>query len=147
MIDPASTAYRILDPIADAVNPALTIAALLFIVREWRANGWKAALLLAAAMGLGIGGIYIVKAHHFGGEYSSHTAYATSLTASFVTRRKWVWLSLAVCLGYLALIVFVGYHTVIGVVTSAVAAIVVTLPWHLIEHFSRRGLSDRRTLP
>ena len=138
MIDPASTAYRVLDPIADAVNPALTIAALIAIVREWRANGWKAALLFAAAAALGIAGIYGVKWSHLIA-YSSHTAYATSLVASLLLRRAWMRTLIAVWLGYLGLIVFVGYHTWIDVATSAAIALVVTLPWHLYRYRWRSG--------
>ena len=136
MIDPGSTAYAVLDPIADSVNPALTIAAIVAVAREWRANGWKAALLFAAAAGLGIGGIYVVKVMHFIRDYSSHTAYATSLVASMLMRREWMRTLVVVWLAYLGLIVFVGYHTWLGVVISAAIALVVTLPWHLIEHFS-----------
>jgi len=139
VVDPASTTYAILDPIADSVNPALTIAALIAIVREWRANGWKAALLFAAAAGLGIAGIYTVKWSHLGVPYSSHTAYATSFVASLLTRRAWVRTLIAVWLGYLALIVFVGYHTWIDVATSAAIAIVVTLPGHLYKYRWRSG--------
>jgi hypothetical protein len=139
LIDPASTAYAVLDPIADSVNPALTIAAIVAIVRDWRANGWKAALLFAAAAGLGIGGIYAGKAMPFLGDYSSHTAYATSLVASMLARRECVRVLVAVWIAYLGLIVFIGYHTPLGVVVSALAAIVVTLPGHLYRYRRRSG--------
>ncbi len=139
MIDSGSTAYAVLDPIADSVNPALTIAAIVAVVREWRANGWKAALLFAAVAGLGIGGIYVIKSMHFIRGYSSHTAYATSLVASMLARREWVRTLVVVWLAYLGLIIFVGYHTGLGVVVSAAIAIVVTLPWHLYRYRLRSG--------
>ena len=131
MIDPASTAYAVLDPIADSVNPALTIVALIAIVRGWRANGWKAALLFAAAAVLGIAAIEAVKWSHLGIPYSSHAAYATSIVVSLLMRRAWVRTLIAVWFGYLGLILFIGYHTLLDVVTAALVAIVVTSPWHL----------------
>lgn len=143
MVDPASTTYAILDPFADAVNPALTIAVLIAVAREWRTNGWKAALLFAAAAGLGIAGIYVAKWTHGDVPYSSHTAYATSLVASLLTRRAWMRTLIAVWFGYLALIVFIGYHTWIDVVTAAAIAIAVTLPWHLYR-YRRRSASRFR---
>lgn len=140
MIPPGSTAYKILDPIADAVDPALAIAAIVLAVSEWRRGLRKAALAYFVATALGLASIYAVMAidhslliwQRFGGDYSTHTAFAASLVISMMMwRRSWRVGLVAVLLGYAALIVIIGYHRAVDVFTSGAVAMLITFPWHV----------------
>jgi hypothetical protein len=126
------------DAVADAVNPALTIAMLVVAAQQFRRRAFDGVMcLLAAAMGLAC--IYAIGAldhalwQRLGMDYSTHAAYATSLIASMlVWRRRWMSVLIAAGLGYLVLIVVMGYHGVIEVITASLAAVIVTFPWHVL---------------
>jgi hypothetical protein len=47
-------------------------------------------------------------------------------------------LLIAAGLGYLVLIVVMGYHGVIEVITASVAAVIVTLPWQVMAQRETR---------
>jgi hypothetical protein len=128
--------HAVLDAIADAVNPLLALTAIIVIALDLRRGRWRSSLATA----LGVAGIYAVmfadRSLHlwqrYHGDYSTHTAFATTLTVSLlVLRPPWRVALLAVWIAYLALIVFLGYHRVADVIVAAVIAIIVTLPWHL----------------
>lgn len=137
---PVSPFYVVGDAIADAVNPALTIVAIVLIVQEFRRRASGGLLFLLAAM-LGLACVYAVGAldhalwRPLGIDYSTHSAYALSLITSMLAwRRRWASILAAVGLGYLVLIVAMGYHHVIEVTIASVAAVSVTLPWHVLVH-------------
>ena len=125
---------RALDFVADSVNPLLALLALALIIRR-RSPGF------AAATALGIAGIYIVQAidrrfaiwSSFGGDYSTHAAFATSLVLSMAWWFPRLRVGLAVVwMLYMVLIVAMGYHGMVDVVTAVVVALGVTVPWHLV---------------
>ncbi len=129
---------RFLDVVADCVNPALTIAAIVAAVLEWREKHDALRYLVATA--LSVAAIYAVMFidrrfpiwERFGGDYSTHTAFATALVVSMCIRRaRWRVALISVWLAYVALILIVGYHGLADVVTAAMAAVLITLPWHL----------------
>jgi hypothetical protein len=130
-MSPDSFWYRALDPVADAVNPLLTVLAALVprLQRTWR--GWGPALRhwVAAAAGLAV--VYAIRAldgrfdlwASIGGDFSTHTAYAVSLATTVVCwHRRWVWPVLVAVVGYAVIILLVGYHDLLDVASSAVVA-------------------------
>ncbi len=136
----SSQVYQVLDAIADSVNPILTVIALGIIVVEWRRREPAKALAFAIATALGLGCIYAIAAmdqrwqlwRQFGGDYSLHSAYAASVGTSLLLRRRaWIVPVVACLVGYLAMIVFMGYHRTIDVVAAGLLGAVLTLPWHL----------------
>jgi membrane-associated phospholipid phosphatase len=136
--------HVVLDAIADAVNPLLALTAIIVLALDLRAGRWRSSLATA----LGVAGIYVVlfadRSLHLWqrchADYSTHAAFATTITVSLlVLRPPWRGVLLAVWIAYLALIVFLGYHSVADVIVAAVIAIIVTLPWHALysSPFSR----------
>ncbi len=134
------SAYRFFETIADGVNPILTIIAIVVVVLEWRRRGPVGAVTIAAATALGLGCIYAIAAidqrwrvwQQLGGDYSLHSAYAVSLGTSLVFwRRTWIVPLVAALLGYLTLIVLMGYHRMIDVALAGLLGALVTFPWHL----------------
>jgi membrane-associated phospholipid phosphatase len=124
---------RGLDFIADSVNPLLALLAIVLVVR-------RRSLACAAATALGVAAIYAVQAldgryaiwSTFGGDYSTHTAFATSLVFSMAWWVPRLRIPLAVVwVAYMVLIVAMGYHGVSDVVTAAIVGVAVTAPWHL----------------
>ena len=143
---PSSAWYPILDSLADSVNPILAFIAILAAVRMWRRSSPRAAVRYAMATIAGLAGIYAIQAidaaqsiwRSWGGDYSTHAAFATSVivSLSFAFRRRA--LLIAVLLGYLVLMVVMGYHRIADVATASVVACAVTLPCHLIARHSQR---------
>ena len=127
-----------LDLIADSVNPLLALLAIGVAVFLWRGS-WRHGLAYTAATALGIAGIYAVQFadarwsiwSSLGGDYSTHTAFATSLVISMAWWVRQLRVGLAVVWAlYLALIVVMRYHGVIDVITAAIVAVAVTVPPH-----------------
>lgn len=137
-----SSHYVVLDAIADAVNPLLALTAIIVLALELRRGRWRSSLATA----LGVAGIYVVmfadRSLHlwqrYHADYSTHTAFATTLTVSLMLMRPaWRVGLLTVWIAYLVLIVVNGYHSVSDVLIAAAIAIIVTLPWHAAEECGR----------
>lgn len=135
-----SPLYEALDPVADAVNPLLALVTILAAVLDWRAGRKRRMLVRAIPTALGLACIYAVGFVDRGlqlwsrvhGDYSTHTAFATTLTVSLLLWRPgWRVALLTVWSLYLVLIVMIGYHSLADVLSAAVVAVVVTLPWHV----------------
>lgn len=134
------TWYSVLDAIADAINPLLALTAIIVIALDVRARRWSGLLTSALPTALGVASIYVVWYadrqlrlwQTYQADYSTHTAFATTLTLSLlILRPGWRTLLLGVWAGYLALIVVNRYHTLADVAVAALVAVIVTLPWHL----------------
>ncbi len=133
--------------IADAVNPLLALTAIVVIALDVRATRWRGMLKSALPTALGVGSIYVVWYadrqlllwQRYQADYSTHTAFATTLTLSLlILRPAWRTPLLAVWGGYLALIVILRYHTLADVAIAALVAVIVTLPWHLAGAVRKR---------
>ena len=132
---------HLLDTIADSVNPCLALLTLAVPFLPPLRRQWRLALVYLGITAIGIIGIYAVMAldrrfgiwDRIGGDYSTHTAFATSLVVSIAFwKRAWAkWLG-AVLLAYLILILVVGYHDLSDVATSLVAALATTLPGQIL---------------
>lgn len=132
--------YSVLDAIADAVNPLLALTAIMVIALDVRATRLRALVTSALPTALGVASIYAVWFadrqlrlwQTYRADYSTHTAFATTLTLSLlILRPAWRTLLLGVWAGYLILIVVNRYHTVADVAVAALIGFVVALPWHL----------------
>jgi hypothetical protein len=132
--------YRLLTFIADCVDPALALLAILVSVLDWRAGRRRTALAWTLATGLGVASIYAVGWadrtwsiwRRFQGDYSTHTAFATTLACSLVVARPaWRAALGGGWLSYLLLIVLMRYHTALDVAVAALIALALTVMWHL----------------
>ena len=148
--------YRFFDAVADSVNPLLALTAIFFAVREWRSSP-RGALLFAAATALGLAGIYAVQAldnhsaiwRRWGGDYSTHAAFATSVVASLIAwwRRRRL-LLIAVLAAYLVLVILMGYHRIVDVATASAVAVLVTAAWQIAAiRLARSEPRPARTSP
>lgn len=130
-MSPDSSWYSVLDALADAVNPCLTVLALSVPFLRPLRHQRRLAITYVAMTAIGILGIYAVAAvdgwlrlwARTAGDYSTHTAFAASLVISMLFwKPTWAKPLTAALLAYLMLILVLGYHSPADVVTSAVAA-------------------------
>lgn len=131
--------YENLDRIADSFNPATGIAAVCvalapLLTQQWRASGLRLAALLCGLF-VTYGLMHLDK--HFGIwntvslDYSTHTAFAlvaTGFLALTVRKLALVWGGLFA--GYVALMLYQGYHTVYDVMTTALAVLLLAGPFY-----------------
>ena len=97
-MSPDSPWYFVLDTVADSVNPCLAVLALAVPFLPPLRHRRGLVLAYAGVSAIGIIGIYAVAAldHALGiweriaGDYSTHTAFATSLVASVVIWKQFV---------------------------------------------------------
>ena len=144
MVPPSSAWYPILDTLADSIDPILAFMAIIATIQMWRRTSPRAAVRYAMATLAGLAAIYLIQAidtsrsiwRTWGGDYSTHAAFAASVTVSLFFAFRHPALLTAVMLGYLALMVVMGYHSLADVLTASVVACAVTLPCHLIARRS-----------
>ncbi|HEV7486759.1 MAG TPA: hypothetical protein VGQ65_13870 [Thermoanaerobaculia bacterium] len=127
------TTHSVLGAIANSFNPLLAILALAvpFLRKPLTVRSTIAYYL---SVGVAIGLVYVVRAvddrSHLwasrGLDYSTHSAFAASLATSIAAfHRRWaVPLVLATVL-YFALEIFMRYHGVVDILSSAVPAAIV----------------------
>ena len=141
MVSPSSSWYPFLDTVADSVNPILAFFAIVIALREWRKSSPTVAIVCLGATSLGLVGIYAVQFldaafsiwRDWGGDYSTHAAFAASVVMSlaFWCPRRRMLLALLLA-AYLLLMVVMGYHRPVDVLTASVVGCVVTLPWQIV---------------
>lgn len=130
-MSPGSSAFRALDLVADSFDVLLTFLALAapWLRGAWR--GWPAAGRYFVAGLAGLGVVYGVQALDSewglwatrGLDYSTHTAYAVSLAASVASwHRRWSWSLGAAVLAYGVLLIALGFHGPLDILTSAALA-------------------------
>lgn len=116
-----------LDAIADSVNPILGIIALVWPWLFWR-RSWRRAALSVAATLLSVGFAYALAAldgrHGWwpsvGLDFSTHTAVAVALITSLCAIKPSIWFAwIAMLCGYVALMLYQGYHTLPDIITTA----------------------------
>jgi acid phosphatase family membrane protein YuiD len=127
------TTYNVLGAIANSFNPLLALLALSVpFLRKPRTLPSTIAYYLATGAAIGI--VYLVRAiddrNHIwasvGLDYSTHSAFAASLAASIAAfHRRWTApLAIAVVL-YFALEIFMRYHGLADIFSSAIPAAIV----------------------
>jgi len=124
--------------VADAVAPLLALLALLNPAIRPPLGDRRAVLRYLVATALGVGCIYLVAGvdvwlglwSRAGLDYSTHTAFVATLAISLGrSRPRWAWTLGAVVLLYALLIFALGFHSLGDIITSAIVAATVTLPW------------------
>jgi membrane-associated phospholipid phosphatase len=123
--------------IADTLAPLLALLALLNPAIRPSLGDRRAIRRYLGVTALGVTGIYLIAALDFtlglwsgaGLDYSTHTAFATTLAISlWRSRPRWGWALGAVLLVNALLILGLGFHSLGDVVTSTIVAAAVTLP-------------------
>jgi hypothetical protein len=132
------TAYRILDAVADSFNPLLAIVALAIPFLR-RPRTLRATIAYYLSTGAAIGFVYLVRAiddHYqiwatFGLDYSTHSAFASSLAASMSAfRRRCMAPAVIAVVLYFVLELVMRYHGVLDIVTSSALAAIAALLLH-----------------
>src|SRR5690348_3830436 len=127
--------YDLVHGLADAIAPLLALLAILNVVIRPPLGGRRVVQRSLAAAALGVAAIYLIALVDFGLglwcraglDYSTHTAFATTLAISiWRSRPGWIWALGAVLLVNAALILALGFHSVGDVVTSTIIAAAVT---------------------
>jgi hypothetical protein len=123
--------YRILDSVADSFNPFLALVAL--AVPLLKPRNLRRTIAFYISAGAAIGFVYLVRAiddhYHLwsslGLDYSTHSAFAASLVVSISAfKQRWLLPLTLVALAYFALELFMRYHGVADIVSSASLAAV-----------------------
>ena len=130
MIEKGTAPFKILDFLADSIIPLLAIILLVLLVRatlqkeiDWRR--W-------AGLALGIATVYILKTIDkrlgiwpgFGSDYSTHTALFTAVVVPLIyLRSKWMPALVGVFVAYAALMIMLGFHTIVDIVSTLVAVL------------------------
>jgi hypothetical protein len=142
MILPGSPLFPPLHLLADTIDPALALLALLRPAMRPSLGSRCAVGLYLVAMSLGVAGVYAVGAAdaafsvwgRFGLDYSTHTAFAVSLALSTgLTRPRWGWALIAAVLLHSTLLGVLGFHGAGDIATSGAVAMLATAPWHVLR--------------
>lgn len=127
--------HTLIHGVADALAPLLVLLALLNPAIRPPLGDRPVVRRYLAATALGVAGIYLVALVDFalglwsraGLDYSTHTAFATTLAISiWRSRPGWIWTLGAVLLLNAALILALGFHSLGDVITSTIVAAAVT---------------------
>ena len=148
LVPPDSTAFRVLDLIADSYDPVLALLALAAPAIDRGSRSWMALLRYYAALGTGLGVVYLVQAadQRFGLwpaaglDYSTHVAFAVSVaTSAYLWRRRWLAPLLASLGAYAVLILLLRYHAALDLLAAAAVGLPTTAAGHVLL---RRRSSD-----
>ena len=125
---PTEPTWPWLDPIADAVNPAIGLLILVLAVRAAADRRWREALGLPITLVILLGVTYSLAYVErvfglfalFGLDFSTHGAvHLAAWTAILVWQpRRWAW-ALATAIGYHALMLAQDYHTALDLLGTA----------------------------
>ena len=138
--------YQQLDAIADGVNPALAILALVlpYLVRPSHQYG-RLAFLLSTGVSMAV--MYAIAwADRVAGlwsafrlDYSQHTGFAAVLVFSLFAWNRRLGAALAIVLiGYVALMLYQQYHTIADMLTTALVVAPATMAIHLLGRTAER---------
>ena len=138
--------YQQLDAIADSVNPALAILTLVlpFLVRPSQQSG-RLAFFLSA--GVSMAAMYAIAWADrtvgiwsaFQLDYSAHTGFAAVLVFSLLAWNRRLGVVLMIVLaGYIALMLYQRYHTIVDILTTALATVPLTLATHILGSAAER---------
>ncbi len=143
-----ATTYRILDAVADSFNPLLALLALTIPFLH-KPRNLRTTIAYYISAGAAIGFVYLVRAidNHYqlwpslGLDYSTHSAFAASLAVSIAAfKQRWLTPLALAALAYFALELFMRYHGIADILSSASLAAVAALLIHLavMRAFLRR---------
>lgn len=142
-----------LHALADLTNPLQTLAILGLVLFASGRGDWSRSGLLLARMAVGLIVVYATRAmlpeKHLlipaGGIYSTHSAYAVMATAILCAslRRYAALCSIGVLVGYLILIVYLGFHTAADVGGTLLMVVPQFGAAFAIERWMLRGVRER----
>ncbi|MBV8544413.1 MAG: hypothetical protein JO093_23530 [Acidobacteria bacterium] len=124
------TTHKVLGAIANSFNPIVAILALAVPFAR-RPRTLRSTIAYYLAAGIAIGLVYVVRAiddryglwASRGLDYSTHSAFAASLAASIAAfHRRWAAPLVGATVLYFALEMFMRYHGVLDILSSAVPA-------------------------
>jgi hypothetical protein len=153
-VTPAPT-WPALDPVADAVNPALGVLLFGLAVVAWRARRTREAVglpitlvvMLAVAYGLGYFDRVLGVFELFGLDFSTHGAVHLAAWATLLVWHpaRWPW-ALGVTFAYHALMLAQGYHSAFDLLaTAAVVGLPLTLLGTALRPAARRRADSAAT--
>lgn len=134
------TEYELIDAICDSVNPILLCTAVGVGIETLVKKNYKKAGVVFSLL---IGGLLLVYGamfvdtklkiwESFGGDYSTHTAFAIAASIAISAGKHWAkWLIGVFCL-YVVAMLYQQYHSVLDIVTTA---LVIGVPLILIRNF------------
>lgn len=139
--------YQFIDLLCDSVNPILLLATALIAARVSLQGGARLALGLLAWLLLGLVityGLFFLDIWlglwpAIGGDYSTHTAFALAAAWPLWWWGKWRRALAGLLLVYAALMIIQRYHSVLDILTSASAFLLLALP--IVDIARRMGLS------
>lgn len=145
---PPSPRWPSIDPVADAVNPALGVLLLGVVIAAWRAGRRREAfglpITLVLCLSVAYGLAYLDRALGvfplFGLDFSTHGAVHLAAWAALLVwhPRRWPW-AFAVTLAYHALMAVQGYHTTYDLLaTAAVVGLPLTVLGTALRPVARR---------
>jgi len=143
-------AHRVLKLLADAVDPGLALMAIGVVAFDLRARRVAALVRFGVPTMLAVGCVYVVQGidrswlvwQRYGGDYSTHTAFATALAVSLAMRPIWRPVIGGVWLAYLFLIVFLGFHTATDVASAGILLGFVTALLHIGAYIVAKKASE-----
>ena len=145
--------YESLDIIADSVNPVLGLLALVFpwLDREAiRKCGSRRSFWTRTLLSLAVVYAILFADERFrlwpilGLDYSTHTAFAVAIITSMsAMNRRWLFLLAPVLMAYAALMIYLGYHSLLDVLAAALVIAPTTWLIHRME--TGRGAKTTRS--
>jgi hypothetical protein len=125
MIPHSSPLFALGDHVADAVNPVLALCLIIFLIVSTRKKETDGGAWIAAIIGIVV--VYLLhrfdgQAHlwkKIGADYSTHSAVAAALIIPMICLRRRLWpLLIAAFLAYAALMIVLGFHTWLDIVST-----------------------------
>jgi hypothetical protein len=144
------TTYEFLDHIADSVNPTLGLLALAapWLPKHRNLQPSPLARMAGAVLCVGIAHLGHIFDRFtglwpaFGLDYSGHSAVCVALLVSLGhLGRRWRAASVCIGIGYAALMMYQGYHTLADIVTTATPiGLASMLVWHCMYLLTKRDV-------
>ena len=144
-------AHSVLKLLADVVDPGLVLLVIGVAAFDLRARRVALLVRFGVPTVLAVACVYVIQWidrrwlvwQQYGGDYSTHTAFATVLAVSLAIWRP-IWRPAigSVWLAYLVLIVFLGFHTATDVASVAILLGFVTAVWHIGAHIAAKKASE-----
>jgi len=146
--------YETLDTVADAVNLALALLALVFpwLDREAiRKRGSRWSFWMRTLLSLAVVYVLMFADERFrlwpalGLDYSTHTGFAVAIITSLGAMiRRWLFLLVPVVVAYAALMIYLGYHSLLDILTTAL--VIASATWLIHRIGTGRGAEVTRSL-
>jgi len=145
--------YESLDIIADAVNPVLALLALVFpwLDREAiRKRGSRWSFWARTLLSLAVVYAIMFAEERFrlwpglGLDYSTHTAFAVAIITSLsAMNSRWLFVLAPVLVAYATLMIYLGYHSLLEILTTALLIALTT--WLIHRMGTGRGAQTTRS--